>query len=72
MNTDKELIEVLLQRFRKTMAIADECSDLDDGLMQISDIADESIRLIEKHQQEPAVDMNDLLLAVHKDSFESL
>lgn len=69
MNTDKELIEVLLQRFRKTRAIADECSDLYDGLMQIGDIADESIRLIEKHQQEPAVDMNDLLLAVHKEMF---
>ena len=69
MNTDKELIEALLQRFRKAMAIADECSDLYDGLLQIGDIADESIRLIEKHQQEPAVDMNDFLLEIHKEMF---
>ena len=67
MNNDKALIEILLQRFRKVMAIADECSDLYDGLMQIGDIADESVRLIEHHQQEPAVDMNDLLLEIHEE-----
>lgn len=67
MNNDKALIEILLQRFRRIMAIVDECADLNDGSLPITDIAEESIRLIEKHQQEPAVDMNDLLLEIHEE-----
>ena len=66
MNNDKALIEILLKRFRRIMAIVNECDDLNDGLLPLTDIAEESIRLIEKHQQEPAVD-NDLLLEIHEE-----
>ena len=69
MNTDKELIEVLLQRFRRIKVLAQEADTVQSELQEAESIADESIRLIEKHQQEPAVDMNDLLLAVHKEMF---
>ena len=67
MNNDKALIEILLKRFRRIMAIVNECDALNDGLLPLTDIAEESIRLIEKHQQEPAVDMNDLLLEIHEE-----
>jgi hypothetical protein len=61
---DSERLEFALTALRNIADIARQMQNT--NTCPVADMAENTLRIIEKSQHEPAVDMNDLMLEIHE------